>query len=146
MADPARRSGSGRDLLRPRPAGQLSREQFAQPGTTAHNASADRYSPILASSMGFAWVTTSGNSRIDQLAAGRAFVRMNLEAARLGLGFHPVSQALQEFPEMAKSFAEVHATLNAPQGARIQMLARLGYASVAPKTPRWPLTSRLIGA
>lgn len=127
-------------------AGQLSREQFAQPGTTAHNASADRYRPILASSMGYAWVMTSGNSRTDQLAAGRAFVRMNLEAARQGLGFHPVSQALQEFPEMAKSFAEVHATLNAAQGTRIQMLARLGYGSAVTKTPRWPLASRLIGA
>jgi hypothetical protein len=127
-------------------AGQLSREQLARPGTIAYSASADRYGPIMASSMGYAWVTTSGNSRTGQLAAGRAFVRINLEAARQGLGFHPVSQALQEFPEMAKSFADVHATLSAPQGARIQMLARLGYAGVAPKTPRWPLTSRLMGA
>ena len=127
-------------------AGQLSRDQLAHPGTLAYSASADRYRPIMASSMGYAWVTTSGNSRTDQLAAGRAFVRMNLEAARLGLGFHPVSQALQEFPEMAKSFADVHATLNAPKGTRIQMLSRLGYASVAPKTPRWPLASRLMGA
>ena len=127
-------------------AGQLSREQLARPGTIAYSASADRYRPILASSMGYAWITTKGNSRTEQLAAGRAFVRMNLEAARQGLGFHPVSQALQEFPEMAKSFSDVHATLGVQQGARIQMLARLGYGSVATKTPRWPLTSRLIGA
>jgi hypothetical protein len=127
-------------------AGQLSREQFTRPGTTAYNASADRYRPILASSMGYAWVTTPGNSRIDQLAAGRAYVRMNLEATRQGLGFHPVSQALQEFPEMAKPFADVQATLGVQQGARIQMLARLGYGSAATKTPRWPLASRLIGA
>jgi len=127
-------------------AGQLSREQFTRPGTMAYNASADRYRPILASSMGYAWVTTPGNSRIDQLAAGRAYVRMNLDATRQGLGFHPVSQALQEFPEMAKSFADVHATLGVQQGARIQMLARLGYGSAATKTPRWPLASRLIGA
>lgn len=127
-------------------AGQLSREQLARPGTLAYSASADRYRPIMTSSMGYAWITTPGNSRTEQLAAGRAFVRMNLEAARQGLGFHPVSQALQEFPEMAKSLADVHATLSAPQGARIQMLARLGYGSVATKTPRWPLASRLIGA
>jgi hypothetical protein len=127
-------------------AGQFSREQLARPGTMAYRASADRYLPIMMSSMGYAWITTPGNSRADQLAAGRAFVRMNLEAARQGLGFHPVSQALQEFPEMAKSFWDVHATLSAPQGARIQMLARLGYGSVATKTPRWPLASRLIGA
>ena len=41
---------------------------------------------------------------------------MNLEATRQSLAFHPVSQALQEFPEMAKSFAEVHATLGAHHG------------------------------
>jgi nitroreductase len=127
-------------------AGQLSREQLARPGTIAYSASADHYRPMMASGMGYAWITTPGNSRAEQLAAGRAFVRMNLEAARQGLGFHPVSQALQEFPEMAKSLADVHATLGAPQGARIQMLARLGYGSVATKTPRWPLASRLIGA
>jgi nitroreductase len=127
-------------------AGQLSREQLARPGTMAYSASADRYRPIMASSMGYAWITTPGNSRIEQLAAGRAFVRMNLEAARQGLGFHPISQALQEFPEMAKSFADVHAALGATSGARIQMLARLGYGSVATRTPRWPLANRLMGA
>jgi len=127
-------------------AGQLSREQLAHPGTMAYSASADRYRPIMASSMGYAWITTPGNSRADQLAAGRAFVRMNLEATRQSLAFHPVSQALQEFPEMAKSFAEVHATLGAHHGERVQMLARLGYGSLAAKTPRWPLASRLIGA
>lgn len=127
-------------------AGQMSREQLAHPGTIAYSASADRYRPIMASSMGYAWITTQGNSRTDQLAAGRAFVRMNLEAAQHDLGFHPVSQALQEYPEMAKSFADVHATLGTQQGARIQMLARLGYGSVATKTARWPLASRLIGA
>ena len=127
-------------------AGQLSREQLAHPGTMAYSASADRYRLIMASSMGYAWITTPGNSRADQLAAGRAFVRMNLEATRQSLAFHPVSQALQEFPEMAKSFAEVHATLGAHHGERVQMLARLGYGSLAAKTPRWPLASRLIGA
>jgi hypothetical protein len=127
-------------------AGQFSREQLARPGTMAYRASADRYRPIMMSSMGYAWITTPGNSRTEQLAAGRAFVRMNLEAARQGLEFHPVSQALQEFLEMAKSFGDVHVTLSAPQGARIQMLARVGYGSVATKTPRWPLASRLIGA
>jgi hypothetical protein len=127
-------------------AGQLSRDQIARPGTIAYSASADRYRPIITSSMAYAWITTQGNSRTDQLAAGRAFVRMNLEAARQDLGFHPVSQALQEFPEMAMSFADVHATLGAQKGARVQMLARLGYGSVATKTPRWPLASRLIGA
>lgn len=125
---------------------QISREQIARPGTTAYTASIDRYRPILASGMAYAWITTQGNARIDQLEAGRVYVRTNLEAARHGLGFHPISQALQEFPEMAKSLTDVHATLGAQQGVRVQMLARLGYGSTTAKTPRWPLRSRLIGA
>ena len=127
-------------------AGQISRDRIASPGTAAYTASIDRYRPILSSGMAYAWITTRGNSRLDQLAAGRAYVRMNLEAARQNLGFHPVSQALQEFPEMAASFADVHATLGAQQGSRVQMLVRLGYGKPAAKTPRWPLRSRLIGA
>ena len=125
--------------------GQLSRAQMARPGTVAYNAGIDRYRPILATGMAYAWVTTAGNSRLDQLAAGRAYVRMNLEATQQGLGFHPVSQALQEFPEMARPFADIHARLGAPVGGRVQMLARLGYGATPAAAPRWPMASRMIG-
>lgn len=126
--------------------GQLSRDQIARPGTTAYASGIDRYRPIMASGMAYAWITTKTNTRLDQLAAGRVYVRMNLEATRHNLGFHPVSQALQEFPEMAKSFADVHANLGAQSGSRVQMLVRLGYGKVPGTTPRWPLRSRLMGA
>jgi nitroreductase len=126
--------------------GQISRAEMARPGSTAYNTGIERYRPIMASGMAYAWITTPGNSRAEQLEAGRAYVRMNLEATRQNLGFHPVSQALQEFPEMTKSFLDMHAALAAPSGARVQMLVRLGYGSSSAKTPRWPLRSRLIGA
>lgn len=127
-------------------AGQISRAEMARPGSTAYQTSIDRYRPIIATGMAYAWITTSGNSRVEQLEAGRTYVRMNLEATRQNLGFHPVSQALQEFPEMAQTFQDVHAALGAPSGARVQMLVRLGYGNIAAKTPRWPLRSRLIGS
>ena len=97
----------------------------------------------MATAMAYAWITTDTNTRADQLASGRAYVRMNLGAARQGLGLHPVSQALQEFPEMKSAFGAIHATLGAKPGQRVQMLARLGYGTVAAATPRWPLESRL---
>jgi len=125
-------------------AGQLSREQIAQPGTQAHKSGVDRYRAIMDSGMAYAWITTKGNSRLDQLEAGRVYVRMNLEAARQGLGFHPVSQALQEFPEMGQVFSDVHNTLGAKNEARVQMLVRLGYGTPVSRSPRWPLQSRLI--
>ncbi len=126
-------------------AGQLSREQMAAPGSTAYNTAIDRYRPVMASGMAYGWVTTEGNTRSEQLATGRAWVRMNLEATRHGLGFHPVSQALQEFKEMELQFIKLHALLDAKPGQRIQMLARLGYGNVVPNTPRWPLQSKIIG-
>ena len=127
-------------------AGQLTREQIAEPGSTAYTAGIERYRPIMATAMAYAWITTDTNSRADQLASGRAYVRMNLDAARQGFGLHPVSQALQEFPEMQSAFGAVHATLGAKPGQRVQMLARLGYGTAAAVTPRWPLESRLKSA
>ncbi len=126
--------------------GQLSRQQMASPGSTAHQTAIDRYQPTMASGMAYAWVTTDGNTRLEQLEAGRAWARINLEATRHGLGFHPVSQALQEFPEMAAQFGKLHELLGASDGRRIQMLARLGYGGIVAQTPRWPLQSKLVGA
>jgi hypothetical protein len=126
-------------------AGQISRGELGRPGTAAYKSSRERYQPIINTGMAYAWITTTGNGRAEQLAAGRAYVRMNLEAAQSGLGFHPVSQALQEFPEMKSSFAAVHAALNAdPVRSRVQMLVRLGYGTPVSKTPRWPITSLIV--
>jgi hypothetical protein len=91
------------------------------------------------------WVTTEGNGRIDQLAAGRSYVRANLRAAARGLAMHPQSQALQEYPEMAGHLADVHALLAVEAPARIQMLARLGHGPAVPPAPRWPLETRIKG-
>jgi hypothetical protein len=126
-------------------AGQLTRQQIATKGTPAYAGSIDRYRPIMASAVAYTWITTRGNARLDQLATGCSYVRMNLEASRQGLGFHPVSQGLQEFPEMARSLSELHAAIGAQPGERVQMLMRLGYGSEVARTPRWPLQSRLIG-
>ncbi len=127
-------------------AGQISREEIGRPGSRAHGTSIDRYRPIMASAMAYAWIVTEGNLRIDQLATGYSYVRMNLHAARDGVGFHPASQALQEFPEMAQSFLDVHAALGVQKGQRVQMLMRLGYGAGSAKTPRWPMERHLIGA
>ncbi len=65
----------------------------------------------------------------------------DLAAAAAGLAFQPLSQALQEFPEMKRLHDEVHRRI-APGGGTVQMLARIGYcADVIPPSPRWPLSS-----
>jgi len=93
--------------------------------------------------MAHVWLVSSGNSRIDQINAGRDWVRVNLAATGLQLGVHPLSQALQEFADMAGPYAEAHRRL-APDGGTVQMLARLGYAAPVGPSPRWPIEAKVI--
>ena len=78
------------------------------------------------------------NQRSQQIAAGRAYARINLAATAAGLALHPNEQALQEFDAVAEPYRAIHALLDAPQpGHTVQMLARLGYlpAGTAPRPP-----------
>ena len=59
------------------------------------------------------------------------------------LAFQPLSQALQEYPEMAEPYAALHAKL-APEGSTVQMLARIGFGPVADPSPRWPLETKVV--
>ena len=59
-----------------------------------------------------------------------------------GLALRPVSQALQEYPEMKSLYDEIHAIF-APRGETVQMLGLLGYGALTPRTPRWPIETRL---
>jgi len=124
-------------------AGLLSREQMLNTTSTAFRAGIDKYRPIVNTAMGYSWIVTPGNTRSDQLEAGRVYVRTNLQAARAGLSMHPVSQALQEFPEMAKARDDVRGRLSVAAGDTLQMLARLGYAAPAMPSARWPVESRI---
>ena len=79
-------------------------------------------------------------------AAGASWVRLNLAATAAGFALHPVSQSLQEYPEMAAPLADVHGRLGAAGEERVQMLGRLGYGPDTPPSPRWPLESRIAPA
>ncbi len=81
-------------------AGILTRDTLADMSSQAYAQGIDMYREILWSAMGYVYVGAAENTRLDQIAAGRDWVRMNLKAAQLGLAIHPLSQALQEYPEM----------------------------------------------
>lgn len=93
--------------------------------------------------MGHLWQTTPGNTRSDQIIAGRDWLRLNLAATTAGVDMQPLSQALQEYPEMAAHYAQVHQML-AREGETVQMLCRLGYGPQVGKSPRWPLEAKMI--
>jgi len=82
------------------------------------------------------WLVSADDSRRTQLAAGRSYVRLHLEAALLGLALHPNSQVLQEFPAMTTLYASFHREVGVVAPARVQMLARIGYAPPAGPSPR----------
>ena len=110
------------------------------PGTRSHMMG---YFAMLDATPQYAVLTTATNTRRDQLDAGRRLMRFYLKTTEMGLGVHPVSQALQEYPEMANEYALAHEMLASP-GHTVQMLLRLGYGPKPIATPRWPLETRIL--
>jgi hypothetical protein len=83
-----------------------------------------------------AW-RTERNDRITQLQTGRAYVRAQLAATAQGLSMHPLSQALQEYPEQKPHHQAVHQLLGvADSGHTVQMWTRLGYGPAIGPAPR----------
>lgn len=124
--------------------GLLDRKALSDPTSTASKAGLDQMRETYGSIPALFWIKTADNTRSDQLNAGRLYVRANLRAAALGLAMHPMSQSLQEYPEMDAPFRKVHALLGATGRERIQMMARIGYGPNAPASPRWPLEKGII--
>lgn len=97
----------------------------------------DSFNQAIDSTPAFYWLISEGNSRITQINAGRAWVRAQLAATAAGLAMQPISQALQEYPEVQAPYRAIHALLGAPAPAHtVQMWARLGYAPAVPAAPR----------
>ncbi len=115
--------------------GVVSRDGLKTPGSLAFKGQTDMMRQTANSTQAYGWIVSSGNRRVHQIAAGRAYARFALKAETLGLAIQPNSQALQEYAAMAGCFRDVHAVL-APKGGRIQMLARIGYADQVPHAPR----------
>lgn len=122
--------------------GMMTREASLDTSSLAYTSGIDAVVANTESAMGHLWMVTPGNTRRDQIAAGAEWLRLNLACTREGLGFQPLSQALQEYPEMAELYAETHARL-APEGGTVQMLARIGYGPEVSASPRWPLEAKL---
>ena len=72
-------------------------------------------------------------------------MRAQLAATAHGLAMQPLSQALQEYPEQAGPYAQIHALLGAaaPQQT-VQMWARLGYGPAIGPAPRRGVAAHLV--
>ena len=126
-------------------AGLLTQAKMEQPGTFAFDQSLSFLKRLAETAQGFVWLTTAANSRADQILAGRSYVRINTQAAALGVAMHPWSQTLQEYPTMAPLYRKAHDLL-APQGGQLQMLVRIGYAGPVAPAPRRGLAAQIRNA
>lgn len=112
------------------------------PGTMAYEQGLSVYGAAIESARGFVWLH-GDNTRASQLAAGAAWVRLNLAAQNLGVAIHPLSQALQEFDAVSGQYAALHKALAVDAPQRLHMFARIGYARFDDPSPRWPLETRM---
>lgn len=73
----------------------------------------------------YVMILSRDNSRSSQVKSGMIYSRVLLSAHRLGLVMQPVSQALEEYPEMTEPYHLIHRHY-ASEGGTIQMLVRIG--------------------
>ena len=83
----------------------------------------------IESSQGLVLLKTQTNNQMDWIRSGRAYARVGLAAAKLGLYLHPYSQVLQEYPEMKELQTEFNRLVGIKGEEKIQMAVRIGRAS-----------------
>lgn len=125
--------------------GLFSREVALDTKSAGYQQGYDAVMANVDTAMGYVWLITESNTRIDQLNSGRDWIRVNLTTTQNGVGIQPLSQCLQEYAEMSEKITKIHKMLDAT-GKTVQMLGRLGYAAPIAQSPRWPLEAKIIKA
>lgn len=123
--------------------GLMDRQAMLDPGSMVFAEGMKAQKVQFDTAMGFLWLATPGNARSDQIVAGRDYVRMHLAVTEAGLSLQPFSQALQEYDEMAETYADMRSALGIGENETLQMLVRLGYGPEIKASPRWPLDTRI---
>lgn len=100
---------------------------------------------ISESTSSFAWITTEGNSRLQQVKVGRDYCRLNLTTTAMGLAQHPMSQVLQEYQDMLPLQEQFKQHFNIRADQTVQMFVRLGKSEKTAHTPRRLVSSLLSG-
>jgi len=123
--------------------GFMNREEFLDTSSTTFKQQIDAVKEPFGTANGFVYVKTSGNSRVDQIEAGRSYVRVNLKATELGIAMQPWSQSLQEFEEVSPQYQEIRSVLGVKENETLQMFARIGYGTKQNPSPRWGYETRI---
>jgi hypothetical protein len=115
--------------------GLFDRSQAPAPGDKAVEGQIEDFDAKIASTPAFLWMTSQANDRPAQVAAGRAYARVQLAATAAGVVMQPLSQALQEYAEVKGPYDRIHKML-APSGGTVQMWARVGFGPAIGPAPR----------
>ncbi|MDT8717700.1 hypothetical protein IAI10_13605 [Clostridium sp. 19966] len=73
----------------------------------------------------YALIISKDNTRKQQVESGMIYSRFVLQAHALGYVMQPLSQVLEEYPEMKQQYTGIHSEY-ASEGGTIQMFLRLG--------------------
>ncbi|MCR9213376.1 MAG: twin-arginine translocation pathway signal protein [Proteobacteria bacterium] len=125
--------------------GLMTPEEAMTPGTMAYQGGIDYAMGWVEGTHNMGWLVTKGNSRSAQVQAGRTYVRLNLMATAQNIAMHPVSQVLQEYPEMADIQSEFNSHLGIGPDETVQMFFRLGYQKAVSPSPRRKLPDIIMG-
>lgn len=127
--------------------GLFDRRKAPAPDSFAITGQIKDFAAKLDSTPGFLWMVSSGNDRVTQVNAGRAYARVQLAATAHGVTMQPLQQALQEYPEVARPYADIHRVLKAPKPEQtVQMWARVGFAAPVEPAPRRGLDAHIVKA
>lgn len=124
--------------------GFVSREDLRTPGSASFQVGLDMARDQAQTAMAHGWIVTPDNNRESQLRAGFAFVRLGLKAAEQGMAMQPMSQLLQEYPEMTDLQRQFLETVGVTAPAHVQMLVRFGHAADPGPSPRRPLDAIMV--
>ncbi|HOE41470.1 MAG TPA: twin-arginine translocation pathway signal protein [Rhodoferax sp.] len=124
--------------------GLFDRSRAPAPDAYATTSQIKEFDAKIDSTPAFLWVKTARNDRVAQIAAGRAYARVQLAATAHGVAMQPLQQALQEYTEQQANHQAIHQLCGAtPSGQTVQMWARVGFAPAVPAAPRRPLAEIL---
>ncbi len=127
--------------------GLFDRTKAPAPDALATTSQLKDFDAKIATTVGFLWMVSDGNERVTQIAAGRAYARVQLAATAHGVVMQPLQQALQEYPEQAKPYADIHDLVGATRPAQtVQMWARVGFAEPVGPAPRRGLNAHIVRA
>jgi len=122
----------------------LNRTSTEKDTTSFAKQSVDITQSIALSTSTFALLSTTGNSRLQQVQAGRDYCRLNLTTTSMGLAQHPMSQVLQEYDDMNILQKQFKQHFNIGSQDTVQMLVRLGKTEKTEHTPRRLIRDLLI--